>query len=124
MGVSAQQIRYVLTKTIDRDGVERLQDGTSQMFLTFSGNTVNVKYDSKSSTLSFNFQYHHRDGSNAVYYQVAIDILSGRQSLNESSLLVISPDRSYVNSIMYFQGKPDISVYQQKGEDTYEHMYK
>lgn len=118
----SQQVRYVLTKTIE-NGVERPQDGTSQMFLTFSGNTIIVRHGSQNSTLSFPYQYHHKDGSNSVYYQVATDIISGRQSLNETSILVVSPDRSRVNTIMYFQGKPSISVYTQKNADSYEHMY-
>lgn len=122
VAVNAQQVRYVLTKTI-QDNVERPQDGTSQIFLTFSGNTVIVRHGSQNASMSFPYQYHHRDGSNSVYYQVATDIINGRQSLNENSLLVLSPDRSRVNMIMYFQGRPSISVYVQKKADSYEHMY-
>ena len=118
----SQQVRYVQTKTI-QDGIERPQDGTSQMFLTFSGNTIIVRHGSQNANLSFPYQFHHKDGSNSVYYQVATDIINGRQSLNENSILVLSPDHSRVNIIMYFQGRPTISVYMQKKADSYEHMY-
>lgn len=118
----SQQVRYVLTKSI-QDGVESLKNGNSQMFITFSDNTAWVCHGNKSGQ-SFPYQYHHKDGDNFVYYQVGRDFLNGSEFLNDRSLLVISCDRSYVNTITYFANGPYICVYRQKDEDSYENMYK
>ncbi len=123
--VSAQQtIRYVHTKTIDRDGVVHPGSGGYIIKLSFSGDYVHMSYSS--SGMSFPFKFHHNSSGNSVYYQWATNYTGYGQTgvYNEDSILMISSDKNLVNHITIFGGRRETQVFKRQNTEEIERMYE
>ena len=118
MSAFAQEIRYEMTAVIDKDGSRR-SASDSAIKISFSGQVLTFSYlgggDPKYNT--FKYQYHHSENGNNVYYQVAREILTGQESLNPDGVVVVSADKSLVNSIHKMRGiRQYTHVYERKDE--------
>ena len=123
----AQEIRYVQTGYVDKDGVRQQPNSSMASMvqkLTYSGQYASYVIPGV-SPITIRYKIHHYDGGNAVYYQSANDMLNGREFLNENSLLVVSPNKGLVNMINYFQGQRTYTIiYERNDGDRYGTMAK
>ena len=127
VNMAAQEIRYVLTKTIDKNGVENNNPNVvgygKVIKLRFSGQRIIHEIPGISFPVVIQYQYHHSDGGNSVYYQVAKDVMTGREVINADGVVVVSPDRRLVNQLNYFQGQRQMTnVYKRDNGDRYDTM--
>ena len=71
-------------------------NGYRQRFV-FDGNMVYYYMGANIPVLKY--QYSHQSNGNAVYYLLAYDYAYNRSVLNESSYLLVSPDRELLNMV-------------------------
>ena len=87
---------YKLIKTVQGDGSVVNGNGYRQRFV-FDGNMVYYYMGANIPVLKY--QYSHQSNGNAVYYLLAYDYAYNRSVLNESSYLLVSPDRELLNMV-------------------------
>lgn len=88
---------YKLVKTVQSDGTVVNGNGFRQRF-TFEGDMV--YYYMGANLPVCKFKYSHQSNGNAVYYQQAYDYAYNRYVLNETSYLLVSPDRELINHVL------------------------
>lgn len=124
----AQQIKYALTKLIDENGREIVCTGTQGgcVILDFAGKYVEWKTENNTSLpIPVLFKFHHTEGDNSVYFQSATDMGTGREVNVETSVLVVSKNKSLINNISYFRGQRfSTSVYKKIENERYDQMIK
>ena len=93
----AQEMRFVQTGSIDKYGNRQGPSsyGGMEKKINVNGNEISEQ----AGMLTLRWRFHHREGGNNVYYLVAKDYLSGRELLNDESVIVAAPDFSVINSI-------------------------
>ena len=96
------------------------------MMLVFDGVYVDQKTEYGTPfPIPIRYKYHHREGANSVYYQSAIDMGTGREVINDTSVLVVSSDKSLINKIMFFRGRRlSTLVYQKLKSESYNQMIR
>lgn len=122
----AQKMKYALTKMIDENGRELVFTGTEGgcTILDYQGSYIEQKTEHDTSfPLPILFRFHHKEGSNSIYYQSARDIATGREVINDTSVMIVSLDKNLINFISYFRGKRfSTSVYKKIEQEKYDKM--
>lgn len=97
VNLNAQEMRFVQTGSIDQYGNRQGPSsyGSKEIKLNFDGNDITES----SGMLTLRWRYHHSQGGNLVYYLVAKDYISGRELLNDQSVIVVASDYSVINRI-------------------------
>ena len=92
-----QEMRFVQTGSIDKYGNRQGPSnyGSMERKLTLSGNDITENL----GMVTLRWRFHHREGGNLVYYLVAKDYVSGREVLNDQSVIVAASDFSVINTI-------------------------
>ena len=93
----AQEMRFVQTSSIDQYGNRHGPSNYGSMEIKLKVNDDEISM--KSGMLTFRWRYHHSEGGNYIYYLVAKDYISGREILNDQSVIVAAPDFSIINMI-------------------------
>ena len=127
LNVSAQKIRYVSTKHVDQNGVQKTFgiDERGVWFINYQNDNTLALTPAVSDSYPLLYGFHHKDGDNYVYYQIATEIINGSKSFNEDGVIVVSPDGSLVNWISYRQGhRQSTIVLERRDPDTYGAMVR
>ena len=119
ISVSAEELRYVQTGYVDKYG-ERQEASPYQasMVITvdFRGSYA-IEYGSQLST---KYRFHHKDGTNSVYYMINTNPNTGEEMWIDSVIMVVSPNRNLINHHNYFQGRRSYTIiYEQQDTDSY-----
>lgn len=97
VNLNAQEMRFVQTGSIDQYGNRQGPSGygSKEIKLNFNGNEITQS----AGMLTLRWRFHHRQGGNLVYYLVAKDYVSGRELLNDQSVILVASDYSVLNKI-------------------------
>ena len=111
---------YKLIKTVQGDGSVISGNGFRQRF-TFQGDKA--YYYMGANLPVCVYKYSHQSNGNSVYYQQAYDYAYNRYVLNESSYLLVSPDKELIN-VVSTNGYKHTSVYQLDKNNGIEEMIR
>ena len=124
-----QWIEYRITKSIYPDGTIHKSSDTKAYPFAFEGNYVyyDTGFYDTGVLPPIRFKFHHKEGSNAIYYQNNYQALEGyREDCFYDSALVVSPDRKTLNWI-HNADRPEnriITVYKQGVDRTINEFYE
>ena len=121
----AQKVRYVHTKSIDSNGIERKESRV--WYLEFSNNQNTIVSDLwGGSGCDVYYQYHHMENGNKIYYQYSRSHYDGTVYQSDN-YLVASPDLSVINDVAYNSKTGKIffiTVYEQQPEPRKGNLYR
>ncbi len=129
--VFGQQIRYECSRYLDSTGRDEPQSGVC--LWEFSGNTLSRDLGIGQKAT---YQFHHKDGSNSVYYRQVQNVMpysmgGPRNDLNCNDIMVVSADRNLLNWIMYQGGNINVQgswrttyVYRRSDGQSHSQMYQ
>ena len=133
----AQKTRYVLTKSIDANGVEYKENRVK--YFTFENNNNKITPDNRNFDCSFvmygsnvvYFKYDHKENGNLVYYGYIMDSGVGiRPAIHNNILfayIVASPDLCVLNFVNadLTTGQPTMRlVYKKQAEPSKGTLYR
>ncbi len=131
----AQKVRYVRTKTIDYNGIERKEGKVHYFEFSNNGNKIaDRSYESEDSY----YQYDHMENGNKIFYShqrafgIAGDAISGYSEVNQIitnkySYIVALPDLSVFNKVSLNSntGKPNwVQVFERQAEPSKGNLYR
>ena len=126
----AQKVRYVHTKSIDSNGIERKEGKVHYFEFSNNGNKIaDRSYESEDSY----YQYDHMENGNKIFYKHAlvlnIDLYGSSRSYMtiKTSYIVALPDLSVFNKVSLNSdtGKPySVQVFERQAEPSKGNLYR
>lgn len=129
--VFGQQLRYECTRYMDSTGRDEPSSGVS--LWEFSGTMLRRDLG---MGMKATYQFHHKDGSNSVYYRLVQNFMpysmgSPRNDLNCNDVMVVSADRNLLNQIHYQSHNINVQgswsntyVYKRSDGQSHSQMYQ